>query len=48
MGLPPEKFEEQCPYKRSDGRRYAWYAGWYDARIWSRLGHVFEKYGLKY
>lgn len=40
--------EPKNPYSIRDGRRTAWFAGWYDERIRDRLGHVFDKYGLSY
>ena len=33
------------PYSEGDRRRN-WFLGWYDARIGSRLGHVFAKWKL--
>ena len=48
MGLEDgvDDFKPECPYKVKDGRRMAWWAGWYDQRIEHRLGPLLAKYGL--
>lgn len=37
-----------CPYSPKDNRYLDWLDGFLDARTRSRLGHIFEKWGMKY
>lgn len=38
----------EAPYGHKDNRYLDWLGGWLDARTRKRLGHVFEKWGMKY
>lgn len=38
---------EDCPHVKG-ARKIAWLAGYYDARTYSRLGHIFRKYRLRW
>lgn len=42
--------QDGCPYPTSskNERRYEWMCGYLDARTRQRLGHVFDKWELKW
>lgn len=37
-----------CPYRRGSRLAEAWRTGWYDARTYQRLKHIFDKYETAY
>ena len=38
---------DNCPHEKGIDRQ-RWMNGWYDARSYSRLGHIFDKWNLKW